>query len=39
MTYNKMQDEYIVQVEWGVGGLKRKWKQLMKMFDYINLST
>jgi len=24
---------YRVQVEWGIGGLKRKWKRLMKRFD------
>jgi hypothetical protein len=22
-----------VQVEWGIGGLKKKWKHFMKMFD------
>jgi hypothetical protein len=23
-----------VQVEWGIGGLKQKWKCLMKRFDF-----
>jgi hypothetical protein len=33
-TYNKMHVGYKVQVEWGIGELKRKWIQLMKRFDY-----
>jgi hypothetical protein len=24
---------YKVQVDWGIGGLKRKWRWLMKRFD------
>ncbi len=32
-AYNKMHVGYMVQVEWGIGGLKRKWKRLMKRFD------
>ncbi len=32
-AYNKMHVGYLVHVEWGIGGLKRKWKRLMKRFD------
>lgn len=32
-TWNKMQDGYRIQVEWGIGGLKQKWGRLMKRFD------
>ncbi len=32
-VYNKMHDGYRVKVEWGIRGLKRKWRQLMKHFD------
>ncbi len=32
-TYNKMNASFRVQVEWGIGELKRKWKHLMKRFD------
>jgi hypothetical protein len=32
-AYNKMHVTYGVQVEWRIGGLKRKWKWLMKRFD------
>jgi hypothetical protein len=31
-TYNKMHVGFKVQVEWGIGGLKRKWRHLMKTF-------
>jgi hypothetical protein len=31
--YNKMHAGYRVRVEWGIGGLKRKWKRFMKRFD------
>jgi hypothetical protein len=31
--YNKMHAGHRVQVEWGIGGLKRKWKRFMKRFD------
>jgi hypothetical protein len=31
-TYNKMHASFKVQVEWGIGGLKRKWRHLMKTF-------
>ncbi len=36
-TYNKMHVGYRMQMEWGIGGLKRKrkWKWLMKRFDSI----
>lgn len=33
-VYNKMHVEYKVQVEWRIDGLKRKWRQFMKMFDW-----
>ncbi len=29
-AYNKM---HRMRVEWGIGGLKRKWRWLMKRFD------
>jgi len=32
-AYNKMYAGFRVQVEWGIGGLKRKWRHLMKRFD------
>jgi hypothetical protein len=32
-VYNKMHDGYRVKVEWGIRGLKWKWRQLMKHFD------
>ncbi len=32
-TYNKMHANFKVQVEWGMGGLKRKWRCLIKRFD------
>jgi hypothetical protein len=33
-TFNKMHVGFKVYVEWGIGGLKRKWKHdLMKWFD------
>jgi hypothetical protein len=32
-AYNKMHVGYKVHVEWGIGGLKRKWRRLMKSFD------
>ncbi len=32
-AYNKMHVGYLVHVEWGIGGLKRKWRRLMKNFD------
>jgi hypothetical protein len=31
--YNKMHVGYLVHVEWGIGGLKRKWRRLVKNFD------
>jgi DDE superfamily endonuclease len=31
--YNRMHAGYRVRVEWGIGGLKRKWKRFMKRFD------
>lgn len=33
IAYNKMHAGFRVQVEWGIGGLKRKWRRLMKQFD------
>jgi hypothetical protein len=32
-TYNKMHASFKVQMEWGIGGLKKKWRCLMKRFD------
>ncbi len=32
-AHNKMHVRYKVWVEWGIGGLKQKWKRLMKCFD------
>ena len=32
-AYNKMHAGYRVRVEWGIGGLKQKWRRLMKRFD------
>ena len=32
-AYNKMHAGYRVAVEWGIGGLKRKWKRMLKTFD------
>jgi hypothetical protein len=32
-VYNKMHVGYRVKVEWGIGGLKWKWRQLMKHFN------
>jgi DDE superfamily endonuclease len=31
--YNRMHAGFRVRVEWGIGGLKRKWKRFMKRFD------
>lgn len=31
--FNKMHSGYRVKVEWGIGGLKMKWKRLGKRFD------
>ena len=32
-AYNKMHAGYRVRVEWGIGGLKQKWRRLMKRYD------
>jgi hypothetical protein len=32
-TYNKMYPSFKGQMEWGICGLKRKWRHLMKRFD------
>jgi hypothetical protein len=32
-AFNKMHAGYRIQVEWGIGGMKRKFKRLMKGFD------
>jgi len=34
-AYNTMHMGYKVRMEWKIGGLKRKWKRLMKIFDSI----
>ena len=31
--YNRMHAGLRIRVEWGIGGLKRKWKRFMKRFD------
>lgn len=33
-VYNKMHVGYKVTMEWGIGGMKWKWKWLMKQFDF-----
>jgi hypothetical protein len=32
-AYNKIHAGYGVRVEWGISGLKRKWRRIMKRFD------
>jgi hypothetical protein len=32
-AFNKMHVGYRVRVEWGIGGLKRKWRRLSKVFE------
>lgn len=32
-AYNKMYIGYKMRIEWKIGGLKQKWKRLMKCFD------
>jgi hypothetical protein len=32
-TYNMMHLRFKVQIEWGIGGLRKKWKHYMKSFD------
>jgi hypothetical protein len=32
-AFNKVHAGVRVQVEWGIGGMKRKWKRMMKTFD------
>lgn len=32
-AYNKMHADYCVKVEWDIGGLKRKFKRMMRRFD------
>lgn len=31
--FNRMHAGYRVAVEWGIGGLKQKWRRMMKRFD------
>jgi hypothetical protein len=33
IVFNKMHVGYRVTMEWGIDGLMRKWRQLMKRFD------
>jgi hypothetical protein len=33
-AYNKMHASFKVQMEWGIGGLKIKWRCLMNRFDW-----
>jgi len=35
LIHNKNNVSFRVKVEWGIGGLKSKWKRLMKIFDSI----
>lgn len=35
-AYNRMDAGYRVRVEWDIGGLKMKWRRLMKRFDSSN---
>ena len=32
-AWNKMHARYRIQVEWSIGGLKQKWRRLMKTFN------
>ena len=32
-TWNKMHAGYRIQEEWSIGGLKQKWRRLIKRFD------
>jgi hypothetical protein len=32
-----MDARFRVQIKWGIGGLKRKWRRLMKRFDSTKL--
>jgi hypothetical protein len=32
-NHNKNNASFKVRVEWGIGGLKSKWRRLMKIFD------
>ena len=32
-AYNKVHAGYRVQVEWGIGGLKKRWKIMSKRYD------
>ena len=32
-AFNASHGGYRVKVEWGIGGMKRKWKKLMKKFE------
>jgi hypothetical protein len=33
LNHNKNNASFKVRVEWGIGGLKSKWRRLMKIFD------
>jgi hypothetical protein len=33
-AFNKVHAGVRVRVEWGIGGMKRKWKRMMKRFDH-----
>jgi hypothetical protein len=32
-NHNKNNASFRVRLEWGIGGLKSKWRRLMKIFD------
>lgn len=34
-TFNRMHADYRVRVEWGIRGLKMKWRRLQKRFDLV----
>jgi hypothetical protein len=36
-AYNKMHAGFRVQMDWSIGGLKRKWRHFMKRFDSTKL--
>jgi hypothetical protein len=32
-SWTKIMQVFEVRVEWGIGGLKSKWRRMMKIFD------
>jgi hypothetical protein len=39
LNHNKNNAFFKVKVEWGIGGLKAKWRRLMKRFDSTKKNT